>query len=105
MSKLAYICAPNSSTADVERAIEYSLDCRENGYIPIAPHIILPEYTRKEKPADIPLLNDHRRALLRRCDLLLICGDFITSSMRREINTAQELHIPIYARYLDDKED
>ena len=87
---LAYICSPFSGDieSNTKRAREYCRRAVDLGYIPLAPHLLLPQFLSEEAERAIAIEMDYE--LLDRCDLLLVCGDRISSGMESEIRYATE---------------
>ena len=89
---------PEASTSDIisrniEMAKRYCRMAADRGCIPLAPHLLLPQFLSEEKERDLAISMDLR--LLDVCQEIWVCGDFITSGMRREIERASTRGIPI----------
>lgn len=61
-----------------------------------AVHGVLPELLDDHDPAERKLALDFGIMYLATCDLLVVCGERITSGMAIEIEAASALGIPIY---------
>lgn len=85
---MVYICSPYSG--DIERNTEmarkYSRYAVDQGMIPIAPHLLLPQYMSEDE-RDLALFMDI--AILSKCSELWVCGDRITKGMENEISYAR----------------
>ena len=94
-SPIVYICSPYSG--DVERntlaARRYSRYATEQGYVALAPHLLLPQYISEETERDLALNAGLR--LLDMCQELWVCGDRISEGMKREIEYAHATGIPV----------
>ena len=95
MNKLAYVCSPYSG--NIQANIEFARKCcrrvMERGYVPIAPHLLFPQFmseeTEREKAIDLGL------QLLAKCAVLWICGRYVSDGMRQEIEEAERLGIEV----------
>ena len=95
--KLVYIASPYAGDIpnNVERAKEYCKQALEQGVIPVAPHLLYPQFLEDSDPAERNLGLRAGLELLARCDELWVCGPEISPGMSREIQFAQGLGIPI----------
>ena len=95
--KLVYIASPFAG--DVEQNIEnargYCLEAMERGVTPVAPHLIYPQFLSDSDPAQRNMGMQAGLELLSRCDELWVCGPEISAGMRKEIQFAKGLGIPI----------
>lgn len=96
--KAAYICAPY--TGDVEKnkkaAIDFGEMAHEKGFLPIIPHLLFPyldDETDRDEAMSMCL------EVLKRCDVLLIASDVISSGMKMEIELAKKKGMPIFQFY------
>ena len=85
---IVYICSPYSGDTErnTEMARQYSRHAVDQGAIPIAPHLLPPQYMSEEE-RELALFMDI--AILSRCAELWVCGDKITDGMKKEISYAQ----------------
>ena len=94
-SPVVYICSRYSG--DVERNTElarrYSRLAVKCGYVPLTPHLMLPQFLSEETERDLAISMDLR--LLALCQELWVCGPDISEGMQREIDHATEMKIPI----------
>ena len=95
--KLVYIASPYAGDvqANTEAAKGYCRAALEEGVIPIAPHLLYPQFLEDSDPAERNLGLRPGLELLARCDELWVCGPEISPGMSREIQFAQGLGIPI----------
>lgn len=88
-SPVVYICSKYSG--DVERNVcmarRYSRLAVERGFIPLAPHLLLPQFISEETERDLAISIDLR--FLSMCEELWICGSEISGGMRIEIDEAR----------------
>ena len=96
-NKLIYIASPYAG--DIEQNVAFAkLACRyamSQGHTPVAVHLLYPQMLQDSDPAEreLGLRLGHR--VLRACDELWACGDRLSSGMRREIEEAKALGVPI----------
>lgn len=88
---LAYICSPYSGDTETNtvRARQFCRKAVDAGYIPLAPHLLFPQFLDEGTERDMALEMD--RELVRRCDFLLVCGNTVTAGMEKEIGLARAL--------------
>ena len=101
-SPVVYICSRYSG--DVEKntafARRYSRLAVDRGYVPLTPHLLLPQFLSEETERDLAISMDLR--FLSLCQELWICGTEISEGMRREIDRATVMKIPI--RHIKEEE-
>lgn len=85
---MVYVCSPYSGDIEgnTEGARRYSRYAVDQGMIPIAPHLLLPQYMTEDE-RDLALFMDI--AILSKCAELWVFGDRITDGMKKEISYAQ----------------
>ena len=95
--KLVYIASPYAGDIpnNVERAKRYCKQALEQGVIPIAPHLLYPQFLKDSDPAERSLGLRAGLELLVRCDEMWVFGGEISPGMSREIQFAQGRGIPI----------
>ena len=95
-----YVASPFAG--DVERNVmnarRYCRFVVESGAIPLAPHLLLPQFMSEMTERDAAMLMN--RVFLSRCDQLWMFGDTITDGMAWEWVRARQLEMPI--RYFTD---
>lgn len=89
---LVYICSPLSGdvTGNMERARRYCRFALEKGQIPVAPHLLFPQFMDDLDPAERELALFMGIILLGKCSELWVFGDTVSEGMRREINVAKK---------------
>ena len=89
--KLVYIASPYAGDvqANTEAAKSYCRAALEEGVVPIAPHLLFPQFLEDNDPAERNLGLRAGLELLARCDELWVCGPEISPGMSREIQFAQ----------------
>lgn len=96
-NKLIYIASPYAG--DVEANVAFAkMACRfaiDQGHTPIAVHLHYPQMLDDGDPAEreLGLRLGHR--VLRACDELWAFGDRLSAGMKREIEEAKTLELPI----------
>ena len=87
---IVYICSPYAG--DVESnttaARRYSRFAVEAGYIPIAPHLLFPQFLDDNKPKERELGLFFGNAILSKCVEMWVFGDRISEGMEAEIKRA-----------------
>ena len=82
---IVYICSPYAG--DVERntaaARRYSRFAVDAGYIPIAPHLLFPQFLDDNKPKERELGLFFGNAILSKCAEMWVFGDLISEGMER----------------------
>jgi len=88
---IVYICSPYSG--DVERNVKaaqvYSRHAVEKGCIPIAPHLLFPQFLQEDKPNERLLGLLFGNALMSKCAEVWVFGSRITPGMEAEIKRAR----------------
>ena len=93
--EVVYICSKFSG--DVEgntaKARVYSRYAVEQGVVPIAPHLLLPQFLSEETERELAISMDI--LILSRCDALWVFGNEPSAGMQMEIEFAKQKGIPI----------
>lgn len=93
-----FICSAFRGNVEenIRKAKEY---CRwaavENGAIPIAPHLLFPQFLDDNDPEQRKLGIEMGLELLAECKRLFYFGDIVTEGMSKEITRAYVLGIPV----------
>lgn len=92
---LVYVCSPFSGDVETntERAREFCRFAVDMGQIPLAPHLLLPQFMREPEERDLAMFMDI--VLLGKCKELWVLGNEITEGMQTEIDTAKRRRQPI----------
>lgn len=87
---IVYICSPYAGDVEnnVAAARRYSRFAVENGYIPIAPHLLFPQFLDDTNPKERELGLLFGNALLSKCAEMWVFGDRISEGMDAEIKRA-----------------
>lgn len=94
---LTYICSPYSG--DVEANVKiaqdlsaYAVQCRK---IPLAPHLLFPQFMDDTDPWDRELAMFMGRVLLSKCEAMWVYTPRVSPGMKTEISWAHQLELPI----------
>lgn len=105
--KIVYICSPFSGDMEdnAAKARRYSRFAVDRGTIPIAPHLLLPQYMEEETERDLAIRSDLE--ILKRCDELWVFGaeERLSAGMEAELDTGKDLGMVIRFFTVDMKED
>ena len=93
----AYICSPyrGDVTENQRKACEYCQDATARGYVPIAPHLLFPQFLDDNKPADRVKALEMCRDIIKVCDIMFVYGDHISEGMAHDIQCAIEVGKPV----------
>jgi hypothetical protein len=88
---IVYICSPYSGDVEgnVAAARHYSRFAVEQGYIPIAPHLLFPQFLDDSRPDERELGLFFGNALMSKCSEVWVFGNRISSGMESEIKRAK----------------
>ena len=88
---LVYICSPLSGNvpANTEKARKYCRFALDQGQIPLAPHLMYPQFMNDDDPEERELAIFMDIVLLGKCSELWVFGDLITDGMNTEIEVAK----------------
>lgn len=93
--KLIYVCSPYRGNIEenVKKAQKYSRYVVEQKAVPLAPHLLFPQFVSEDNEREIAI--DMNTVLLQRCDELWVFGSTYSNGMLCEIDEAKKLHKPI----------
>lgn len=94
---LVYICSPYSDDIlnNERKARVYCKFAVRRGAIPIAPHLLYPQFLNENDPADRELGLFFGLVLLTKCEQVWVFGERISYGMGREIRKAEDKGIPV----------
>ena len=94
---IAYICSPYAGNVDrnTERTRSFCRIALESGRIPLAPHLLFPQFMNDSDPDERRLALFMDVVLLGKCRELWVLGDEVTDGMLTEIENAHKRGIPI----------
>ena len=88
---IVYICSPFAG--DIEKNVvatrTYSRFAVEQGYIPIAPHLLFPQFLNDTDPKERELGLFFGNAIMSKCSEVWVFGSHISSGMEAEIKRAK----------------
>ena len=94
---LVYICSPFAG--DVENNISmarvYSRFAVRNACIPLAPHLLFPQFMDDSVPAERSIALFMGMVLLSKCEQVWVFGNIISKGMAAEIEKAEKKNMPI----------
>lgn len=92
---LVYVCSPYSGDVKVntELAKAYCRYVVEQGNVPIAPHLMFPQFLDEETERELALQMD--LVLMESCNEVWVFGTRVTNGMRAEIAYAKHKDIKI----------
>jgi len=88
---LVYICSPFAGDIEgnVKRARQFSRFAVEKGYIPIAPHLLFPQFLDDSKADERELGLFFGNVLMSKCSEVWVCGDTVSCGMAAEMERAK----------------
>lgn len=88
---IVYICSPYAGEIEknVKAAQGNSRFAVEKGYIPIAPHLLFPQFLNDANPKERQLGLFFGNALMSKCSEVWVFGSRISAGMEAEINRAK----------------
>lgn len=94
---LVYICSPyaGDTAANVDNARRYCRFAVDTGYIPIAPHLLFPQFMNDSDIEERKQGLFFGLILLSKCSEMWVFGDTISSGMQQEIDYAKRKNISI----------
>lgn len=94
---VVYICSPYSGDVEgnAKNARRYSRFAVDTGFLPIAPHLLFPQFMNDSVPEERETAMQMNMVLLGKCAELWVFGDSISPGMRREITRAKYRHMTI----------
>lgn len=93
--RLVYICSAYSGDIEgnTHKARRYSRFAVDEGYIPFAPHLLLPQYMKEEGERDLAIFMDI--VFLTKCKELWVFGESPSAGMEIEIEQAKKRNMTI----------
>lgn len=88
---IVYICSPFAGDIEknVAAARTYSRFAVEQGYIPIAPHLLFPQFLNDSDSKERELGLFFGNAIMSKCSEIWVFGNHISSGMKAEIKRAK----------------
>lgn len=94
---LVYICSPYRGNIEKNTgsAQAYCRMAADRGYIPIAPHLLFPQFLDDNRQEERELGMFMGFVLLTKCRELWVFGDYVSDGMEQEIEKAKARDIPV----------
>ena len=94
---LTYICSPYSGDVQANTALarQFCSFAVAAGQIPLAPHLLFPQFINEADPDERELAMCFNKVLLSRCDVVWVYTGRVSRGMRAEIEWARDLELPI----------
>ena len=94
---LVYISSPfaGDTEGNTEKARRYSRFAVKNGVIPLAPHLLFPQFLDDTKHSERAIGMFMGMVLLGKCEQLWVFGSTISKGMAAEIEKAEKRGMPI----------
>ena len=88
---IVYICSPFAGEVEknIQAARDYSRFAVDKGYIPIAPHLLFPQFLNDADPRERQLGLFFGNALMSKCSEVWVFGGRISNGMAAEIKRAK----------------
>lgn len=88
---IVYICSPYAGEIEknVKVARDYSRFAVDKGYIPIAPHLLFPQFLNDANPKERQLGLFFGNAIMSKCSEVWVFGNRISAGMEAEIKRAK----------------
>lgn len=88
---IVYICSPyaGDTESNIKAAQKYSRFAVGKGYIPIAPHLLFPQFLNDSDPTERKLGLFFGNALMSKCSEVWVFGERISAGMEAEIKRAR----------------
>ena len=88
---IVYICSPYAGNVseNVENARRYSRFAVDNGYIPVAPHLLFLQFLNDDIPKERQLGLFFGNAIMSKCTEVWVFGEHISAGMEAEIKRAK----------------
>ena len=106
---IVYICSPYAGDIEttVVAARRYSRFAVEKGYIPIAPHLLFPQFLNDSDPNERELGLFLGNAIMSKCSEIWVFGSKISNGMAAEINRARwkNYRLRYFTEELEEKND
>lgn len=102
---LVYICSPLSGNmrANIDKARKYCRFAVSKGFIPLASHLLFPQFLNDENPVEREMGIHFGNVLMGFCKEVWVFGESISQGMEKEIKRAQQKNYRL--RYFTDALD
>ena len=91
----AYVCSPYGENPKLyaRKAKAYCRKLYDLGYMPIAPHLLFPQFLNENIPTERSEGMEMAKELLRRSRVVVVCGKELSDGMIAEMTLARRLGI------------
>lgn len=98
---IVYVCSPFSGdeVGNIAKARKYSRFAVEKGYIPIAPHLLFPQFLNDSDLTEREMGLHFRNVLMSHCSEVWVFGESVSAGMDAEIKRAKRKNYKL--RYFD----
>ena len=106
---IVYICSPYAGDIETNVVVarRYSRFAVEKGYIPIAPHLLFPQFLNDSDPNERELGLFFGNAIMSKCSEIWVFGSKISNGMAAEIKRARwkNYRLRYFTEELEEKND
>ena len=106
---IVYICSPYAGDIETNVVVarRYSRFAVEKGYIPIAPHLLFPQFLNDNDPNERELGLFFGNAIMSKCSEIWVFGSKISKGMAAEIKRARwkNYRLRYFTEELEEKND
>jgi hypothetical protein len=101
VTRLIYVCSPWRAADEVtrrhnrDRALRICRDLAMAGDVPVASHLLYPQFLNDDDHVERGVGLRCALALLARCDEVRVFGTVVSEGMAREIAAANALRLPV----------
>ncbi len=97
LRKIVFICSPlkGNIKSNTAKARDYCRFALKEGYLPIAVHLLFPQFMDDHNRDDRELAISMGLQVLAKCNAIWVFGSYISEGMKREIAEANRLGIII----------
>ena len=98
---IVYICSPYAGDIEgnVNNARRYSRVAVDMGYLPVAPHLLFPQFLNDNSLKERQLGMFFGNVLMSKCAEVWVCGETVSIGMKEEIERARSKHYKL--RFFD----
>ena len=89
---LVYICSPYAGDIEgnVKKARSFCRFALDNNTIPLAPHLLFPQFMNDDNPEERELAMFMNMILLDKCNEIWVFGSIISGGMKKELKRAKK---------------
>ena len=95
INKIVFICSPYAGDveANTRRARRFCRFACDQEFVPIAPHLLFPQFLNDDDPHERDLCLSFGNALMSKCDEIWVFGQTISTGMKAEIEQARRKNL------------